>query len=174
MTIEELIRRVEAGNRTPCLYHFTDTRNIPSIAANGILSRDEIARRCMPNVVCGGNEWSFDQDCRRGVSDYVHLCFFSDHPMEYRAKAEGRIEDSFFIKVLPDVLRADGVRFCAGVANAADSYLFGIEEFEQHMDTELLFKRTDWRLPEIQERLKLAKKYEILIPKFVSKDLLRK
>ncbi len=174
MTIDELIRQINDGNRPPCLYHFTDTRNIPSIAANGILSRDEITKKSIPEVVYGGNQWSFDQDNRRGVSDYVHLCFFNDHPMEFKAKSEGRIEDSFFIKVLPDVLRADGVKFCAGVANAADSNLFGIEEFEQHMDSDLLFTRTDWRLPEIQDRLKRAKKYEILIPKFVSKDLLRK
>lgn len=174
MTTDQLIELIKKGNRAPCLHHFTDTRNIPSIAANGILSRTEIGRRNVCDVTFGGNQWSFDQDDRRGVSDYVHLCFFNQHPMEFRAKADERIQESFFIKILPEVLRIEGVLFCDGVANAADSNLFDVSQFEQFMDVEVLFQRTDWTLPEVQERLKAAKKYEILIPRHVPPELLRR
>lgn len=173
MTVEDLINLIKNTNHRTCLYHFTDTRNVPSIASNGILSRDEIHRKGMQDVITGGNTWSFDQDKTRGVSDDVHLCFFSDHPMEFLARTDGRIEDSCFIKVLPEVLNTNGVRFCAGVANAADSNIFRIDEFKAQMDMEILFERTDWTLPQVQERLKLAKKYEILIPKLIPTKLLR-
>ncbi len=175
MTIEKLIELINNGNREPkCLYHFTDTRNIPNIVEHGLLSRTEIQHKRITNVVCGGNDWSFDQDDRRGVSDYVHLCFFNQHPMEFIARKDNRIVDSFFIKVLPEALNLDGVKFCAGVSNAADSEIFGIEDFEAKMDVEILFERTDWREQKIQDRLKIAEKYEILIPKSIPMNLLRK
>ena len=174
MNAQQLITRIKKGNRLPCLYHFTDTRNIPSIAEHGILSRSQLAARAVNDVVFGGNSWSHDQDDRKGVSDYVHLCFFESHPMEFMAKKDERIAESFFIKILPEVLDRDGVKFCAGVANAADAELFGIEEVDARLDLEVLFKRTDWKNPEIQARLKMAKKYEVLIPNRVPKKFLRK
>lgn len=174
MNTAELIKKIKGGNRAPFLYHFTDTRNIASIAQKGIYSRTQVNDACLPGVICGGNEWSFEQDDRRNVSDYVHLCFFDRHPMEYLAKKDERILESYFIKVVPEILDREGVIFCAGVSNAADSTFFDVEKIEQHMDLEILFKRTDWRLPEIQERLKLAQKYEILIPKWVPKSYLRR
>ena len=174
MKTQELIKKIKSGNRAPFLYHFTDTRNIASIAQRGILSRTQVTEANVPDVVCGGNEWSFEQDDRRNVSDYVHLSFFDRHPMEYLAKKDGRIVESFFIKVLPEILDRDGVIFCAGVSNAANSSFFEVEEFEDKMDSEILFKRTDWRQPEIQERLRLAEKYEVLIPKWVPKTYLRR
>lgn len=118
MTTDKLIQLIKTGNRAPYLHHFTDTRNISSIATNGVLSRFEIERRQVCNVVYGGNQWSFDQDDRRGVSNFVHLCFFNQHPMEFRAKADGRIQESYFIKVLPEVLAVEGVLFSDGVSNA--------------------------------------------------------
>jgi len=174
MLIQELINKIRKGNRTPFLYHFTDMRNITSIAERGVLSRAQVTTIGLTDVVCGGNEWSFEQDDRRNVSDYVHLSFFDRHPMEYLAKKDGRIEESYFIKVLPEILDRDGVLFCAGVSNAADSVMFGVEEFENHMDVEILFKRTDWRLSEVQNRLRTAEKYEVLVPKWVPKTYLRR
>ncbi len=174
MTPERLIQLIESSNRPPFLYHFTDTRNIPSIVQHGLLSRTEIEIRAIQGTHHGGNQWSFEQDDRMGVSDYVHLCFFNQHPMEFLAKKDGRIEESYFIKILPKVLERSGVRFCAGVSNSTGRQLLGFEDLENHLDLEILFKRTDWREQEVQERLKAAKKYEILFPKKVPKSLLRK
>lgn len=172
MNIDRIVKLIKNGNRSKYLYHFTDRRNIPSIGAHGILSRAEMARRGLEGAICGGNEWSHDQDERMGVSDDVHLCFFAKHPMEYLAKKDERIGETHFIRIKPEVLMRDGVRFCAGVANAKDANLFDAEEFEQHMDIEVMFRRTNWRDPEIQARLQKVEKYEILVPKRVPKTYL--
>lgn len=74
MTTEQLIDLIRRGNRAPCVHHFTDTRNISSIATHGILSRTEITRRNFCDVTFGGNQWSFDQDDRRG--NLPHHAFY--------------------------------------------------------------------------------------------------
>jgi len=64
----------------------------------------------------GGNEWSRDADGMRGMDQYVHLCFRATHPMEFRAREDGRITDSIFLQIHPEVLQWDGVRFTPDVA----------------------------------------------------------
>ena len=71
-------------------YHFTDTRNLPSIRAHGLLSMRELRQRGIV-VTPGGNDWSLDADQRSGMDGYVHLCFFKGHPMEWLATQDGRI-----------------------------------------------------------------------------------
>jgi len=175
MDAEKLVRLIKNRYRKPgCLFHFTDERNIPSIAANGLLSNAERKKANIDDVITGGNEWSHTQDVRKGLTDYVHLCFFDKHPMEYIAKREERLNDTYFIKVLPEILKRDGVKFCAGVSNSRDSVLFGFEDFEDHVDMKALFRRMEWKDPEELARVRLTEKYEILIPKRVPKTFLRK
>jgi hypothetical protein len=77
-------------------YHFTDTRNLPSIKAHGgLLPWSQIRG----NVVApGGNDWSHDADAIKGQDNYVHLCFLPEHPMEFVARKDGRIQESRFLR----------------------------------------------------------------------------
>jgi hypothetical protein len=41
------------------------------------------------------------------------------------------------------------------------------------IDFEVLYARTTWTDPEIQQRLRAAEKYEILVPRAIPLDLIR-
>lgn len=153
-------------------YHFTDTRNLPSIRAHGILSMSELRRRGLA-VAPGGNEWSLDADQRNGMDRYVHLCFFRDHPMEYLATREGRIIESRYLKIDPVVLKNPGVLISDRVANRADAVPRPAAEMVGKLDLEVIYTRTDWKDRRIQERLKVARLCEILIPEFVEVTSIR-
>jgi ssDNA thymidine ADP-ribosyltransferase, DarT len=146
-------------------YHFTDTRNIPAIVAvEGILSRREAARLKHPIEVLGGNNWSIEADDRVGMDAYVHLCFTKDHPMEFLARQDGRIQDSNFLAVGADVLKIPGTMCTLDVSNKAGVAPISIQEACKSIDFEVLYRRTDWNDSEIQKRLQQVKKYEILVP----------
>lgn len=163
----EILAKSRAG-----FYHFTDTRNLPSIRTDGLLSMRIQRERNRTAVAPGGNEWSFDADRRSGMDGYVHLCFFSDHPMEWIAKREGRIADSLFLKIAPEALRIPGTLIVDMVANHADAKPRPAEEMITNLDLKVIYTRTDWKDPAVQERLKIAKKYEILIPDHVPAELI--
>jgi hypothetical protein len=67
-------------------YHFTDRRNLSLIwDLDGLWSTtklNEMAVKFYP----GGNQHSLVADEMFGIDRYVHLCFKSNHPMEYLAK----------------------------------------------------------------------------------------
>jgi len=87
-----------------------------------------------------------------GVDHYVHLCLKPTHPMEFRAREDGRIVESIFLQVHPEVLEWDGVKFTPDVSNKAGVTVHSIEAAKQMIDFEVLFTRTDWRNPLIQLR----------------------
>lgn len=146
-------------------YHFTDVRNIPGIkAANGILSRREAHRLDKKIEVTGGNNWSIKADDKRGLDAYVHLCFTSAHPMEFRAKEDGRIQTSTFLTISADILKMPGTLCTLDVSNKTGVKLLSLEEACEHLDFEVLYHRTEWKDPEVKKRLLQARKYEILVP----------
>ena len=148
-----------------CFYHFTDIRNLNSIHQNGGLLRlSELRQRQIEIPAPGGNDWSHEADTRIGLDQYVHLCFISEHPMEYRAKQDNRIIQSVFLEIDPKIINCEGVFFCPDVSNKAGTPRLTIAEACKVMDFEVIYKRTDWRDPMIQERRKQAKKYELLVP----------
>lgn len=151
---------------TKPLYHFTDTRNILSIKEHGLLSLAELKRRGIEIPAAGGNELSHDLDKELKLDEYVHLCFFTNHPMEYRARKDGRINESVFLEINPDVLQWANVIFTLAVANQNDVGRLTFEQAKEKMDIEIICPSTrqDWSDPDIKERRKLAKKYEILVP----------
>jgi len=95
---------------------------------------------------------------------YVHLCFFSEHPMEWLARQDGRIEQSRFLKIAPEVLQLPGVMITNGVANKADMVPQPAEAMIGQLDLKVIYTRTDWKDPAIQERLKAARRCEVLVP----------
>jgi hypothetical protein len=147
------------------LYHFTDTRNIPSIAEHGLCALSEIRKRDITVPAPGGNPLSHKLDWEKGLASYVHLCFHPEHPMEYRAKVvEKRLSETVFLRISREVLLMDGIRFTSEVANSAGCRLLNLEQAVIQMDFPVLYDRTDWGDPLIQERRKLTKKYELLVP----------
>lgn len=156
-------------------YHFTDRRNLPLIRElGGLYSLAKLREMEVEIPAPGGNQWSHDADADRGLDRYVHLCFMPNHPMEYIARAKGRIASSIFLQVRPEVINREGVLFTAGVSNKAGSTLHTIEEARQIIDFEVLYTHTDWRDAVIQQRRQQAEKYEILVPDHIPLELIRK
>jgi hypothetical protein len=146
------------------IYHFTDKRNIPEIKKQeGILPRFLINNAYIP----GGNQWSIDADNYTGMQNYVHLCFLNDHPMEWMAREEGRI-DSIWLEISTDVLDLAGVKYCASVANQSGAVYLTSQQAIKIMDFDHLFNWYDFSIAENKERHNEAKKYEILIPQKIS------
>ncbi|MBY5777348.1 DUF4433 domain-containing protein [Rhizobium leguminosarum] len=160
----DLAEFVEKTKNLSYLFHFTDTRNIPSIKQHGLLSLRELKRRNIGVTAFGGNEWSHEEDERRGLDLYVHLCMRKSHPMEYKAKQDGRLINTSFLRISPQALLAEGVLFTDQVANKAGSVAFGWAEATGKLDWQVLVNRTDWKDPNIQARLRVAEKYEVLVP----------
>lgn len=121
----------------------------------------------------GGNQWSHDADGMRGMDCYVHLCFRNNHPMEFIAREDGRIIDSIFLQIHPEVLEWEGVRFTSDVANKADVPIQTMEEARRVIDFEVLNSWTNWSDPAINQRLQQAEKCEILVPQRIPLELIR-
>jgi hypothetical protein len=133
----------------------------------GLFSMSKLRQSRSQILAPGGNEWSQDADVRFGLDVYVHLCLMSEHPMEFLARQEGRIQQSIFLQISPEILGIDGVKFAPGVANRSGMPLLSLAEACEQMDLEVVYDRTDWKDPEVQRRRKEAKKYEILVPDLI-------
>jgi hypothetical protein len=156
------------------LFHFTDTRNLPLIRrCGGLLSLAALRKKNIDVPAPGGNEWSHDADHLVGLDKYVHLCFRKQHPMEYRAKQDGRIVDPIFLEIAPDVLAIPSVLFTPDVSNKSGVKQYTVEQALKMIDFEVLYKQTDWRDPAIRTRLNNAEKCEVLVPDLVPLALIR-
>jgi len=161
-------------HRVTAFYHFTDTRNVPLIRSNGgLLPMAELRRQKIKVPQPGGNQWSQDADGMAGMDEFVHLCFRPNHPMEYLARAEGRIAQSIFLEIHPDVLLIDGVKYSPGVSNKSGMPIHSLAEAKKLIDFQVLYTRTNWQDPEIQTRLQNAEKAELLVPKGVPLKYIR-
>jgi len=87
--------------------------------------------------------------------------------MEYLAKKDGRIVNSKFLKIIPSILRVGGVMVSKDVSNKADAVFRKVDDIVEEMDLEVMYTRMDWKDSSVKERLKAAKKCEILIPDVV-------
>ena len=170
MTPEQFLSRFNVK----CFWHFTDERNLETIrAAGALLSLSEAKRRDLNIPAPGGNQWSHEADQRLGLDNYVHLCLADQHPMEFRAREDGRIVNTRFLSISRDVLKIAGVRFAPDVANKRGTPLLTLSEACECMDFQVIYDRTDWRDPAIQQRRTLAKRYELLVPKEVPIALIK-
>jgi hypothetical protein len=161
-------------SRITLLYHFTDRRNLPMIRQHGgLFSMAHMRRRGITPPAAGGNDWSQDADTMFGMDRFVHLCFRNNHPMEYRAREAGRIEDSIFLQVHPSVIYREGVRYTSDVANKSCVVAHTLDNARTLIDFEVLYTRTNWSDSNIQRRLRDAEKCEFLIPDFIDISLIR-
>jgi hypothetical protein len=169
MTPEEFIARFNPR----AFFHFTDTRNVPSIAEHGLCALSEIRRNGITISAPGGNELSHKLDWEKGLASYVHLGFYPEHPMEYDARVvKKRIQETVFIRVTREVLTWEGVRFTSAVSNSSGCRLLSLDEAIEEMDFPVIYDGLAWRDPAINRRLKLTKKYEILVPKVILPEFL--
>lgn len=119
------------------------------------------------NVHPGGNDWSLEADQMSGMDCFVHLCFRTNHPMEYRAKQDGRIERTAWLYIDRKVMEIDGAMFSPGVANKSGMPIYALRESLHLIDLEVICERTNWRDPDVKARLDQAELCEILIPDHV-------
>lgn len=151
-------------------YHFTDTRNLVSIAQYGLQPWSVIQSSCAHP---GGNRWSHDADVHKGLHTYVHLCLRAEHPMEFAARQRGDISESRFLVVDRSVIHRPGVLFFPDVSNKAGVTGLTLEQAAEAMDFEVVYERTNWRDPVVKQRLKASKKYELLIPGAIAPSEIR-
>jgi hypothetical protein len=84
--------------------------------------------------------------------------------MEYVARQDGRIGDSIFLEIHPSVMQFRDVMFTPDVSNKSGVQAVPIAQAAELIDFEVLYTRTDWSDQAIQQRLKQAEKYEVLVP----------
>ena len=156
------------------IYHFTDTDNIESIKANkGILSFYELKKLNLKNVKFGGNDWSHEADELSHVDDYVHLCFLNNHPMEYRAREDGRIKNTKWLQINIDILLTEGIMYTSDVSNKSGVKLLTKDVAVERLDHEAICSFLDFSIAGNHERKCNAEKYEILVPKIVPLSYIR-
>lgn len=167
MTPDEFVKLLQNNPLHRCFYHFTDTRNLALIRQHGLLSRAELNRRAIEIPAPGGNKWSVEADARRGMDGFVHLCLLNEHPMEYQARQDGRIQQSIFLHIKPEVILLPGVQMSAAVANKSGAVALPPAQMLPQLDLEVIYSKTDWKQKPVQERRLAAKKYELLVPTHV-------
>lgn len=172
MTIDDLIKIIKNSTQHRHLYHFTDKANFPSIDQKGLLSKARMRQEGWWPLATGGNQLSHELDSAREIDDYVSLCFTRNHPMEYLARRDGRLPDSRYLGIDPEALEISGVKIAFGVANATKTQIVTVAKALERLDTEVIYSRTDWSDPAVQERLQAAEKFEILIPGCVPRKLI--
>lgn len=156
-------------------YHFTDESNVGSIVAcKGLLSWRELKRRGIAVPQPGGNLMSRQLDDALGMDEYVHLCFRRSHPMQYAAQEQGRLPNPVWLKIASDVLEIADIRFTAAVSNSPGTPTLEFGQVCEKLDLDVIYNRLDWKDPAIQSRLKLAEKYELLVPNHVPISLISK
>ncbi|RFC64372.1 DUF4433 domain-containing protein [Fulvimarina endophytica] len=173
MNLDKLINMMNRSNQHKYLYHFTDEANFPSISAKGLISKERMrAEGWWPPLATGGNPLSHDLDTYRGIDPYVSLCMTRNHRMKFLAQKDGRLPNPRYLAIRPEVLKIEGTRIAFGVANANDVEILPVEEAILKLDVEVLYERTEWSDPTVQQRLQAAEKLEVLVPHTVPVELL--
>jgi hypothetical protein len=172
MSIDSLIEIINGSTQHRFLYHFTDEANFLSIAQKGLVSKARMREEGWWPLATGGNQLSHDLDTVRGIDAYISLCFTQNHPMKYVAQVDGRLPNSRYLKIKPEALRIPGAQIAFGIANATDTVILPLTEALSHLDTEVIYRRTNWSDPSVQQRLRVAEKFEILIPHNIPRNLI--
>ena len=145
------------------IWHFTDLSNYESIKRNGVLSLRNIINQKIDVSCFGANELSHNLDMRNGLDKFVHLSFIKEHPMQYVRTRDGDLPNPIWLEIDASVLFKDNTLFSNQVANRKDAKIYDISDLEKYIDLDVLWGRTNWKDPEIQQRRKVAKYGEIMI-----------
>lgn len=172
MNVDQLIELIKKSPQHRYFYHFTDEANFPSISQKGLVSKARMrVEKWWPDAT-GGNQLSHDLDIHHGIDPYVSLCFTKNHSMKYLAQKDGRLPNPRYLGIHPEVLKIEGTRVSFGIANATDVEILPVSEAIDRLDIEVIYSRTNWSDPAVQQRLRTAEKFEILIPDNVPRNLI--
>lgn len=170
MDLEKFVSKiVKLSTHHKHFYHFTDKANLALVREHGLLSTSELrARGLFQNVTTGGDANSLESDTKKGTDQFVCLCFTDNHPMSYVAKTGDRKLNPTYLEIDPEVIKLPGVM----ITNAASNQ-DGVERMDaaiglDGLDLPVIYTWTDWRDAKVMDRLKLARKYEILVPTSVA------
>jgi len=160
--------QVDRLARVTWLYHFTDSRNIPSIRELGGLWSTAKLREMGVKFYPGGNQHSLDADRMFGMDQFVHLCFSMQHPLAYLAGQDGRIEKLQWIYIddAAGIFELEGARYCPDVANKSGAEHYPIDVARESFDVEAL-SWIDFRIGNNHARKQAVEKCEILVPDHV-------
>jgi hypothetical protein len=162
--------------RVTRLYHFTDVTNLPGIRERGGIYATARLREMGVQFKPGGNDWSLEQDTRFGMDEFVHLCWATGHPMEYRIRQRDNTFRPRYLEIDRLILYEPGVVFSPGVANAVDMETFTVQEAVDGdmIDYDAFYGNIgSLREPEPQARRQKAERAEILVPDFVPLRFIR-
>lgn len=160
--------------RIPCVYHFTDARNLRSIEAlEGIYSTAKL-KQLDAEYHPAGDEQSLELDVKSGMDQYVHLCFRLRHPMAHHVKERNSEADLRYLRIDRAILYQEGVQFSTGVGYAKGVETVSIQEAADRdmIDYQVLYTYMPWSDPEVQARRLAAELSEILVPDYVSMDFI--
>ncbi len=87
----------------------------------------------------GGNDWSHATDKQNGLHRYVHLCFRQRHPMEFLARQDGRIVDSIFLQIRPQMLKVGRRTIYIGRIQQIRLPMFDLKKVLAVIDFEVLY-----------------------------------
>ena len=172
LDINEYVNRIKNSHLHKCFYHFTDAANLDSIQTHGLLSTEQRRIMDIEPSYRGGNSISHHADRKKGIEDYVFLSFTNEHPLHYLAKDDGRLPDLVWLKICPKILLMNDVKYADSVANRNDAMLIPIADAIGKIDEEVIYQTTNWNDSAIKDRLKRAKKCEILIPRCVPVEMI--
>jgi len=108
------------GKGVQKLYHFCDVSSLPSIREHGLHSWVSLDRQGITGRR-GSSSLSRALDTKKGLGDFVRLCFTRRHPMMFSATKDGRLAEAVVLEVDLDVVSAPGVLFADRNAAAADA-----------------------------------------------------
>lgn len=147
------------------LYHFTDSRNIPSIRELGGLWSTAKLREMGVEFHPGGNQHSLDADKMVGMDEFVHLCFSMQHPLAYLASHVGRIAKLQWIYIddASGIFELEGARYCPDVANKSGVDHYPIKYARENFDAKAM-SYIDFRVGNNHARKQAMEKCEILVP----------
>jgi hypothetical protein len=92
--------------------------------------------------------------------------------MEYNARKDGRIINSTFLRIKPEIIRVPGALISLDVSNQSGVACHpALTSFEK-LDLEVIYTKTEWGNAEIQKRLHAARRCELLIPTEVPLDMI--
>lgn len=161
------------GPKYRSLFHFTEKENLATIHKHGLLSLREIVRLGINDIKYCSSKTSRATDRSKGLDDYVHLCLYPDHPMQFAKSYSGDLNECSWLKINPEVVLIPGVLFCSIMSNSKDAKIIALSDITTNdFDVDIVLKFQDWSDPEIRNRLDITKKYEILIPKTVPLNLI--
>lgn len=145
------------------LYHFTDESNWASIAAKGILSKQQLENFGIVPDHAGGDDQSRKSDKENGLYDFVSLSFTPQSPMAYTCRTDGRQPNQIMIAVCPSVLTIDTTLICPEMANTSGATFHVANDFIGKLDYEVWLKDHGKPFKEIKDRVDRMKKVEVLV-----------